>query len=62
MDDLRDVVTGALTFLPPEFFATEWQEKQLDTTERRAFLRDQMQKAVNNQGKHLGNLTLFKKG
>lgn len=61
VDDLRDVVKGALTYLPPEFFSTEWQEKQLDTTERRAFLRDQMQKAVNNQGKYLGTLTLFKK-
>lgn len=59
--DLHDVVLAGLKFLPAEFYTTEWQEKQLDTSERRAFLRDQMQKAVNNQGKFLGNLQLFKK-
>jgi hypothetical protein len=60
-DELRQYVMASLADLPDEFFTMEWQEKQLDTSERRAFLRGQMEVAVRNQGKFLGNQQLFKK-
>jgi hypothetical protein len=61
LDELRQYVQASLADLPPEFFTLAWQEKQLDTTERRAFLRNQVEIAVRNQGKFLGNQQLFKK-
>lgn len=61
IDELDALVTAALKFLPPDFFLLEWQEKQLDTSERRTFLREQMEMAKRNQGKFLGNQQLFKK-
>lgn len=60
-DELKQYVKASVADLPPEFFTTEWQEKQLDTTDRRAFLRGQIEIAVRNQGKFLGNQQLFKK-
>jgi hypothetical protein len=61
LEDLKTVVQAYLADLPPAFFTTEWQEKQLDTTERRAFLKAQLQEVVENQGKNIGNRRLFKK-
>ncbi|MGW1799100.1 hypothetical protein ACWCQN_24810 [Streptomyces sp. NPDC001984] len=61
MEELSALVVAALKFLPPEFFTLEWQEKQLDTSERRTFLLQQMEMAKRNQGKFLGNQQLFKK-
>jgi hypothetical protein len=61
LEDLQQLVQASLTYLPPEFFAREWQEKQLDTSDRRAFLRSQMEMAVRNQGKGLGYQKLFRK-
>ncbi len=61
LDELQDIVKAVLNFLPPEFFTTEWQQKQLDTSERRAFLRGQMAITLQNQGKFLGNQQLFRK-
>ena len=61
LDDLRTVVKAYLADLPPVFFTTEWQEKQLDTTERRAFLKSQIQEVVESQGKNIGNRRLFRK-
>jgi len=60
-DELKQYVMASIADLPPEFFTTEWQEKQLDTSDRRAFLRGQIEIAVRNQGKFLGNQQLFKK-
>lgn len=61
LDEFRQYVQASLADLPPEFFTMEWQEKQLDTTERRTFLRNQMEIAVRNQGKYIGIQQLFKK-
>jgi hypothetical protein len=60
-EDLAAVVKAYLADLPPAFFTTEWQEKQLDTTERRAFLKSQIQEVVESQGKNIGNRRLFRK-
>jgi hypothetical protein len=59
--DLDKAVRGSLNFLPAAFFSTEWQVKQVDTTEGHKFLRGQIELAVQNQGKFLGNQQLFKK-
>ena len=58
-DLLYDDVTTSLYFLPEEFFTRAWVERQLDTSDRREFLGRQMQSAIQNQGKKLGNLQLF---
>lgn len=60
-DELSQYITASLADLPPQFFTMEWQVKQIDTSEGRSFLRDQMQKAKDNQGKFLGNQQLFKR-
>lgn len=61
VDELKENVKALLTNVPQAFFTTEWQEKQLDTTERRAFLRSQIEEVVAAQGKNIGNRRLFKK-
>lgn len=61
LEDLDKAVQGCLSFLPPEFFGNEWQVKQVDTTEGHKFLRSQIELAIQNQGKFLGNQQLFKK-
>jgi hypothetical protein len=60
-DDLKTVVKALLVDLPAEFFSREWQRKQIDTSDGRAFLRAQMNEVIQNQGRHLGNRALFKK-
>lgn len=59
-EDLAVVVKAALHFLPEEFFTRTWQETGLDTSERRQFLREQMDQAIQRGGTKLGHLHLFK--
>ena len=61
LDDLQKTIRGLLSFLPESFFSTEWQVKQVDTTDGHRFLREQIDLAIKNQGKNLGNQQLFKK-
>ena len=61
LTDLEKAVKGILNFLPADFFAIEWQVKQIDTTDGHKFLRAQMEIAVQNQGTKLGYQQLFKK-
>ncbi|MFD6677805.1 hypothetical protein ACFWDA_26150 [Rhodococcus zopfii] len=61
LDSLGSAVESLLQFLPPDFFLTEWQEKQIDTSNGRAFLRQQMMLTYQNQGKFFRNQQLFKK-
>lgn len=49
-----------LVVLPEEFFIKEWTEKSLDTPSGKKLLKEQIEKAMNNKGKSLGNMTLFK--
>ena len=60
-EDLGKTIRGLLNFLPSAFFTTEWQVKQVDTSQGHDFLRAQIEIAINNQGKNLGNQLLFKK-
>lgn len=59
-DELAVAVAAELHFLPEEFFIREWQEKQLDTSDRRKFLLGQMSEAIARAGTKLGTLPLFK--
>lgn len=59
-DELGRAVTSNLYFLPEEFFLRDWSETGLDTSERRRFLRLQMEEAVVKGGKKIGHLQLFK--
>ncbi len=49
-----------LAVLPEEFFIKEWTEKSLDTPSGKQLLKEQIEKAMNNKGKSLGNMILFK--
>lgn len=60
-DELKKAVKAALYYLPSQFFDQEWQHKSLDTRPGREFLKDQMQKAVQRQGKRLGQLALLRR-
>ena len=62
LDDeaLATFVRNALHFLPEEFFTRTWMKTQLDTSTGREFLYDQMTKAIQKQGRRLGDLDLFK--
>ena len=59
--ELSKTVRGALNFLPEKFFTTEWQVKQVDTTDGHKFLRSQIEMTVQNQGQKMGYQALFKK-
>lgn len=58
--DLKKEVEATLYYLPAEFFTRAWQIKQLDTSDGRSFFKEQMDKAISNLGKNIGNLKLFK--
>ena len=59
-DDFATAVKSELYFLPEDFFTREWTEKGLDTSERRKFLRGQMDEAIQRAGSGLGYLPLFR--
>ena len=58
--DLERLIRVAIRHLPETFFSTSWERKGLDTNDGRTFLKRQMELAVANEGKFLGNLALFK--
>lgn len=57
---LEEHMTFILEVLPEEFFTKEWTEKSLDTPSGKKLLKEQIEKAMNNKGKSLGNMVLFK--
>jgi DGQHR domain-containing protein len=57
---LEEHMQFTLVVLPEAFFIKEWTEKSLDTPSGRALLKEQIEKAMNNKGKSLGNMVLFK--
>jgi hypothetical protein len=56
----KGMVVSTLENLPSKFFMQEWKMKQMDTSAGREQLYDQMSKAWDNQGRNIGNLTLFR--
>lgn len=56
----RDECKLTLPFLSEEFFTKEWKLKGLDTAVGHNIFRESINKAIQNQSKHLGNLRLFK--
>lgn len=57
----REMVLQTLENLPSKFFKEKWMIKQMDTSEGRALFYETMSQAWDNQGKNIGNMTLFKK-
>jgi hypothetical protein len=58
---MKEMVESTLRNLPGEFFEKPWGPKQMDTSEGRKILYDEMSKVWENQGKIHGNMRLFKK-
>ena len=61
LEELQEEGSAGLYFLPEDFFLKEWTAKGLEHQEGRRLLRSTMEAAINNQGKNIGNLGLFKK-
>jgi len=57
---LEEEVGPALYFLKEEFFIKAWKKKGLDTRSGNEFFRAQLDKAIQNQSKNIGNMSLFK--
>lgn len=60
LGDLELEVGYALAFLKEKFFMQEWKVKGLDTSTGHDLFRKAIDKAIQNESKHLGNMTLFK--
>ena len=60
LSDLEQEVGFALAFLKELFFTKEWKVKGLDTSSGHDLFRKAIDKAIQNQSKNLGNMTLFK--
>jgi hypothetical protein len=57
----RAMVLQTLENLPSKFFKETWMVKQMDTSDGRKLFYDSMSQAWDNQGKNIGNMTLFRK-
>ena len=60
LSDLEQEVGFALAFLKETFFTKEWKVKGLDTSSGHDLFRKAIDKAIQNESKNLGNMTLFK--
>ena len=58
--EVSKMVKSTLTNLPAEFFERPWRMKQIDTSEGRKRLYEQMEAVWNNQGKVDGRMALFR--
>jgi hypothetical protein len=56
----KQMVRSTLKNLPPTFFSKEWKQKQMDTSEGRELLYEEMGKVWENAGRNMGNMRLFK--
>lgn len=60
VDELERSIADELYYLPEEFFTRSWSRTDLDTSDGRAMLLEQVQKVVQNLGKNVANFQLFK--
>lgn len=60
VEEFESSVADELHFLPEEFFTKKWSRTDIDTSDGRAMLQEQITKAVQNGGKNIGNMQLFK--
>jgi hypothetical protein len=54
------MVFSTLENLPSKFFTQPWKAKQIDTSEGRKMLYEEMSKAWENAGRNIGNQKLFR--
>jgi DGQHR domain-containing protein len=59
-EELYREVGFALHMLPEKFFTEEWKVKGLDTSRGHSLVRDSINKVIQNQGKNIRNLALFR--
>ena len=59
-EELQNEVKYTLPFLKEEFFTKEWKLKGLDTSAGHDLFRKSIDKAIQNESKNLGNMSLFK--
>ena len=60
LDELKSEVGYTLPFLKEEFFLKPWKLTGLDTSTGHDIFRKTMDKAIQNESKNLGNMSLFK--
>lgn len=58
--EFRSSVEDELHFLPEEFFTRAWNRTDIDTSDGKAMLQEQITKVIQSQGKNIGNMQLFK--
>lgn len=56
----KEMVISTLENLPAKFFIQEWKQKQMDTSEGRKVLYEEMGKTWDNAGRNIGNQRLFR--
>jgi hypothetical protein len=61
VDEFTTSIRDELTFLPEEFFTKKWNRTDIDTSDGRTMLKEQISKVVQNLGKNVGNMQLFQK-
>ena len=60
LDELKAEVGYTLPFLREEFFLKQWMLTGLDTSNGHDIFRKTIDKAIQNESKNLGNMSLFK--
>ena len=59
-ETLSELIKTYIEKLNEDFYLREWKQKGLDTSTGQKLFRDQLETAVRNESKNLGNMTLFK--
>ena len=59
-ETIKEMIVSTLENLPSKFFSQEWKVKQMDTTNGRELLYDEMGKTWDNAGRNIGNQKLFR--
>jgi hypothetical protein len=59
-EEFEQSVKDELFYLPEEFFTRKWNRTDIDTSDGRAMLNEQITKVIQGQGRNIGNMQLFK--
>jgi hypothetical protein len=59
-EELEQSVRDELYYLPEEFFTKKWNRTDIDTSDGRSMLNEQITKVIQGQGRNIGNMQLFK--
>jgi hypothetical protein len=59
-EEFEQSVRDELYYLPEEFFMRKWNRTDIDTSDGRSMLNEQITKVIQGQGRNIGNMQLFK--